>query len=131
MTDGGASDPLELSAIDRDRLLHLVERRLPHLLDEPDRIEWYVAEVLSYWQARGTPRRGRRDWPLTILNRMLRVEMTRHQGRLPRPAEVRHAQAERRLAAAVVEEAERTQERLRRSLSRAAPAGRVEPREAN
>ena len=47
-------ESLELAACDQDRLLHLVELKLPHLLDEPDRIAWYVAEVLSFWAGKKT-----------------------------------------------------------------------------
>ena len=102
-------DELELSPGDRDRLLYLVERKLPHLLDEPARIDWYVAEVLSYWQ--GKARAGRRDWPMTVINRMLRLEVERHHGQLPDPAHVRAEQAERRLAQEAVRNAEHDEAR--------------------
>jgi hypothetical protein len=97
-------DDLDLGAVDRDRLLKLVERKLPHLLDEPARIDWYIAECRSYWLERG--RRRVRDWPLTIINRMLKVEMARFHGQMPNPSDVRAEQAERRLAEAAVRAAE-------------------------
>lgn len=96
-------DELELSGLDRDRLEHLVSRRLPHLLDDRPRLEFYVAECRSYWLGRGG--KQPKDWPLTILNRMLREEQ-RRLGTLPDPARVRHEQAERRLAAAAARNAE-------------------------
>jgi hypothetical protein len=101
-------DSLELSAADRDRLLVLVKKHLPHLLDEPGRIDWYITECLSYWRGRGRGAgAGRRDWPMTILNRMLRVEDQRFRGAIPDPARVRNDQAERALAEAAVKNAER------------------------